>query len=112
MALDYFRWRQDEANVISIDRYCTHVLALSGADATAVPRILDGLGPDEKVELLRQNSLEFQQVPSWQRRGAVVRVQPIGDNGHANGSHARLIVDLNLPADEAFNEYLRAALPQ
>lgn len=113
MALDYFRWRQDEANVISIDRYCTHVLAQSGADATAVPRILDGLGPDEKVELLRQNSLEFSQVPSWQRRGAVVRVQPIGDNG--NGAHAssgRLIVDLNLPADEQFNEYLRAALPQ
>ncbi len=108
LALEYFRWRQDEANVVSIDRYCTHVLSQSGADAGAVPRILDGLGPDEKVELLRQNALEFGNVPSWQRRGAAVRVQPVGDNGHSTG---RLIVDVNLPADEAWTEYLRQALP-
>ena len=53
-AIEYFRWRQDEANVLSIDCYCTHVLSQSGADATAVPRILYGLGPDEKVQLSRR----------------------------------------------------------
>ena len=110
VALEYFRWRQDEASVLSIDRYCTHVLAQSGADAGAVPRILDGLGPDEKVELLRQNALDFTAVPAWQRRGAVVRIQPIGENGH-NVPSGRLIVDLNLPADDAWNDYLRQALP-
>jgi tRNA(His) guanylyltransferase len=109
-AMEYFRWRQDEANVVSIDRYCTHVLAQSGADATAVPRILDGLGPDEKVELLRQNALDFTQVPAWQRRGAVVRIQPL-ENGHASNGTGRLIVDLNLPADDAWGDYLRQALP-
>ena len=41
---------------------------------TAVPRILDGLGPDEKVELLRQNALDFGTVPTWQRHGAAVRI--------------------------------------
>jgi tRNA(His) guanylyltransferase len=113
VALEYFRWRQEEAHVLSIDRYCTHVLAQSGADATAVPRILDGLGPDEKVELLRQNALDFAAVPSWQRRGAVVRLQPMGENGHgpSNGGSGRLIVDLNLPADDAWIDYLRQALP-
>jgi tRNA(His) 5'-end guanylyltransferase len=112
LALDYFHWRQDEANVVSIDRYCTYVLAQSGADATAVPRILDGLGAEEKVELLRQNALDFSAVPSWQRHGAVVRLQPVGDNGHgANGTSGRLIVDLNLPSDDAWVDYLRQALP-
>jgi tRNA(His) guanylyltransferase len=113
VSLEYFRWRQDEANMMSIDRYCTHVLAQSGADATAVPRILDGLGPEEKVELLRQNALDFAAVPSWQRRGAAVRIQPVGENGHGgNGASGRLIVDLNLPSDEAWIDYLRQALPQ
>ena len=32
VAQEYFRWRQEEANVASIDRYCTHVLSQSGAD--------------------------------------------------------------------------------
>jgi tRNA(His) guanylyltransferase len=112
-ALDYFRWRQEEAHVLSIDRYCTHVLSQSGADVTAVPRILDGLGPEEKVELLRQNALDFAAVPAWQRRGAVVRIQPVGENGHAaeHAGSGKLIVDLNLPSDEAWIDYLRQALP-
>jgi tRNA(His) guanylyltransferase len=108
LAAEYFRWRQEEANVLSIDRYCTHVLAQSGADAGAVPRILDGLGPDEKVELLRQNALDFTAVPAWQRRGAAVRIQPVDANGHSSG---RLIVDLNLPEEDGWIEYLRQALP-
>jgi tRNA(His) 5'-end guanylyltransferase len=108
-AHEYFHWRQEEATVLSIDRYCTHVLSQSGADATAVPRILDGLGPDEKVELLRQNALDFGSVPSWQRHGAVVRIQPADANGHSSG---RLLVDLNLPNEAGFAEYLRQALPR
>lgn len=112
-ALEYFRWRQEDAQVTAIDRYCTHMLALSGADQSAVPRILDGLGPDEKVELLRQNALDFSQVPGWQRRGACVRVRPLdGDNGA--GGQGRLLIDLNLPGpeDDGFGDYLRRVLSQ
>jgi len=109
-ANEYFRWRQEESNAVAIDRYCVHVLAGSGADSTAVPRILDGLGDEEKVELLRQNALEFSQVPSWQRRGATVRVRPPSE-GESNGDGtARLLVDLNLPADDELRAYLTAAL--
>ena len=111
LALEYFRWRQEDAHFTAIDRYCTHVLKLSGADHTAVPRILDGLGPDEKVELLRQNACDFSAVPSWQRYGAGVRLRPT--EGEANGqTHARLLVDLNLPADDDYHSYLRRALSQ
>ncbi len=107
-ASEYFRWRQEETNAVAIDRYCVHVLSGSGADSAAVPRILDGLGVEEKVELLRQNALEFSQVPSWQRRGATVRVRPPqGDDGDGV---ARLLVDLNIPAEEELRAYLTAAL--
>src|SRR5688572_19790912 len=115
MALEYFHWRYEAATGNAIDRYCTHVLSQSGADASAVPRILDGLGPDEKVELLRQNALEFASVPCWQRRGACVRVRNDGQNGteHTMG---RLIVDLNLPGTDGEGggvlDYLRKALSQ
>jgi tRNA(His) guanylyltransferase len=113
IALEYFRWRQEDNNVLAIDRYCTHVLSQSGADQNAVPRILDGLGPDEKVELLRQNALDYQTVPSWQRRGACVRLRPAeSDNGSNGQSFGRLLVDLNLPSDDEFGDYLRRALSQ
>jgi tRNA(His) 5'-end guanylyltransferase len=106
LAHEYFAWRQGEAHTRAIDRYSLHVLQQSGADQNAVPRILDGLGQDEKIELMRQNSLEFATVPAWQRRGACVRIRPDGNNGGA----ARLLVDLNLPFDAEFTDYLSQAL--
>ena len=104
-ALEYFRWRQEEAEGTAIDRYCVHVLSQSGADASAVPRILDGLGPDEKVELLRQNALDFSTVPTWQRHGACVRLRAAEDDGQG-----RLLIDLNLPSHDEFGQYVRRAL--
>ena len=106
-ALEYFRWRQEEVEVTAIDRYCIHVLSQSGADAGAVPRILDGLGPDEKVELLRQNALDFGTVPAWQRHGACVRLRAAEDDGQGH-----LLIDLNLPNQDEFGEYVRRAIAQ
>jgi len=110
VAREYFKWRHSDAQVTAIDRYCVHVLAQSGADASAVPRILDGLGPDEKVELLRQNALDFQQVPSWQRRGASIRIRPPEPTDADAAGMGRLLIDLNLPTDDEYGSYLRSAL--
>jgi tRNA(His) 5'-end guanylyltransferase len=113
MALEYFRWRREESEATAIDRYCIHVLSQSGADSGAVPRILDGLGSDEKVELLRQNALDFSTVPAWQRQGATVSLRPTEDPSSHGGNgptQARLLIDLNLPNQEQFGDYLRRAL--
>ena len=111
LAHEYFRWRQAEAYNRAIDGYALYVLTQSGADQSAVPRILDGLGPDEKVELMRQNSLDFAQVPAWQKRGASVRVRPSGDGERSPGvGGARLLVDLNLPFESEFTDYLKQSI--
>jgi tRNA(His) 5'-end guanylyltransferase len=97
---DYFRWRREEAKAQALDVYCNHVLVGSGSDAQHVPMILQGLDHDEKIELLRQNSLEYAKVPAWQRLGAGVYVSHEDDSG-------KLVVDLDLPDGEAYPEYLR-----
>jgi tRNA(His) 5'-end guanylyltransferase len=98
---DYFAWRREEAQAQALDLYCTHTLVSTGADPEAVPRILEGLGSDEKVELLRQNQFEFESVPAWQRNGVGVYVAQGGDAG------AQLVVDLQLPPDDGYGEYLQ-----
>jgi tRNA(His) 5'-end guanylyltransferase len=112
LAVDYFAWRQHEAELRAVERYCTFTLAQSGTEAQASERILAGLGPDEKVELLRQNGLDFQGVPAWQRRGASValRANGVPAQGDEAESRARLVVDLNLPADAEFDAYLKPLL--
>jgi tRNA(His) 5'-end guanylyltransferase len=108
LAVDYFRWRQHEAHLRALDRYCLHVLGQQGTEPQGAERIISGLGPEDKVELLRQNGLDFGGVPSWQRRGASVALRAGNADGH--DARARLVVDLNLPNEEEFGAYLRPIL--
>jgi tRNA(His) guanylyltransferase len=98
--LQYFAWRREEALLQALDSYCSHVLLSQGAEPEAVPRILDGLGPDEKVELLRQNEFDFRTVPAWQRQGVGVYVQRSQEGAH-------LVVDMQLPDPAQYGAYLQ-----
>jgi len=97
----YFAWRREQAEAQALDLYCAHALASSGADPQAVPHILEGLDGDEKLELLRQNEVDWAQVPPWQRRGVGVYVAPGGDGG------PQLVVDLELPPEPEYAGYLQ-----
>lgn len=109
LAVEYFRWRQAESQSRAVERYCHAALAQSGNDASAAERILGGLGLDEKVELLRQNGVDFGGIPAWQRRGAAVALRAI-ETEDAEEPQARLVVDLNLPDDGEFVSYVRPFL--
>lgn len=103
-AWEYFLWRSEEFQAQSLDAYCVHVLTANGADPARVPMILEGMESQDKVDLLRQNGLDWSTVPAWQRHGAGVYV------AHDNGSAGRLMVDLQLPAAAAYDEYVKRHL--
>lgn len=99
LVIAYFMWRQQEAYLKSLDRYCVFVLS-KDASAETVASILDGLGPLEKEEILRQNGIEYTDLPSWQRRGAGVSLT----------AENKVLVDTNLPEDNAYRPYLQQFL--
>jgi tRNA(His) guanylyltransferase len=107
LVLDYFRWRQHEAVAEALDRYCAHVLRSTGADASGIPKLLAGLGTDEKIEILGQNQIDYRELPVWQRRGTGIIVRP--DSDGSSGA-ARLVVNTNLPEEEAYALFLRPLL--
>jgi tRNA(His) guanylyltransferase len=110
LPLEYFRWRQEENHAVAADVYCSHVMLKSGADRAAVPRILEGMGVEEKVELMQQNSFTFGEVPAWQRRGTALRLAPAQENGQPLPAFGKMTIDLEVPEGDAFSAYLRAAL--
>jgi tRNA(His) 5'-end guanylyltransferase len=101
-AAAYFRWRQEQAIHQALDRYCEWVLRCSGADDNVVNRMREGLGVDEKVEILRQNKINYAEIPRWQQRGSGVYVSP----ERLRDGPRRLLVDTELPTGAAYNEYL------
>jgi tRNA(His) 5'-end guanylyltransferase len=103
LALEYFRWRQEQARRRALDRYCSFVLKKTGTYGADTIKVLEGMGEDEKIEILRNSEIDFEGLPCWQRLGAGVYVKR--KNGTPDGPS--LVVDPNLPTAEAYTEYLR-----
>jgi tRNA(His) guanylyltransferase len=106
LVMGYFRWRQHAAIAHTLDGHCAHALVKSGGDPTSMPKLLAGMGLDEKIEILHNNEIDYSELPVWQRRGTGVIVRVDGTPGDA----ARLLVDTNLPEEEAYATYLRPIL--
>jgi tRNA(His) 5'-end guanylyltransferase len=101
LVISYFMWRQQEAYLAALERYCSYVLAKEGSTPETVANILEGLGPLEKEEILRQHGIEYSEIPAWQRRGAAVSLAEDGE---------RIKVDTNLPKDNDYRPYLQQQL--
>ncbi|HJZ88014.1 MAG TPA: tRNA(His) guanylyltransferase Thg1 family protein [Polyangia bacterium] len=105
LALEYFRWRQEQARLRTLDRYCGYILAKGRAPGADTLQVLADMAEDEKVEIMRNSEIDFEGLPNWQRRGAGIYVRR--PNGAAPGEGPRLVVDPNLPLAEAYTEYLK-----
>ncbi len=103
LVLGYFRWRQHAAIAHTLDGHCAYALSKSGGDPA---KLLAGMGLDEKIEILHNNDIDYTDLPVWQRRGTGIIVRVDGTPGDA----ARLLVDTNLPEEEAYATYLRPIL--
>lgn len=118
---DYFLWRQEDAHRNALNAHCYWLLRKSGKSAQEATNQLLGLSVAEKNEFLFQSGLNFNDLPSWQKRGAAVywdtyqkpAVKPItGESVLA--SRRRVAHDLELPIGEpyaAFIEHLVAESP-
>ena len=100
----FFLWRQRAQWRTSLDRYVWHALIEDG-DEEKAKMITSDFGDEEKLEILAQHDMKFEDVPIWQRRGAGIYWQPSG-----NGKDPTLLVDTTLPEGPAFGEYLTVFL--
>jgi tRNA(His) 5'-end guanylyltransferase len=67
--VDYFSWRQDDAARCALNGWCYWTLRKKGASATLATSLLKGISTAEKNELLFEHGINFNDVPTWQRRG-------------------------------------------
>lgn len=69
---DYFLWRQEDAHRNALNAHCYWLLRKRGQNAQQATERLRGLVVAEKNELLFQSGLNFNELPSWQKRGTGV----------------------------------------
>lgn len=66
---DYFLWRQEDANRNALNSHCYWILRKDGIDARAATRELKNKSVMYKNELLFQHGINYDTLPSWQKRG-------------------------------------------
>lgn len=67
--VDYFRWRNEDANRNALNAHCYWSLRKEGQDANEATKAMLKLSVANKNKLLIQRGVNFNELPSWQRRG-------------------------------------------
>ncbi|MBO4556717.1 MAG: hypothetical protein J5706_08145 [Elusimicrobiales bacterium] len=67
--IDYFQWRQEDAHRNALNSHCYWLLRKQGATVQQATRQLIGKSIAYKNELLFHNGINFNELPSWQKRG-------------------------------------------
>lgn len=100
LARTYFLWQRRRAESAAIERYATHTLLELGTATKSIPNILSGLDNEQRIALLRQNGVDYPELPAWQRYGSAVYTS------HDDARGAHLVIDLRLPDGEHYPAYL------
>ena len=113
--VDYFRWRHEDATRNALNGHCYWLLRGQGMTDQEATDKLKGVSIADRNELLFRNGLNFNDVPTWERRGIAVRWRDAavtGINPKTGAEHVahkrELFVDLELPMKDAYDELVRS----
>jgi tRNA(His) guanylyltransferase len=67
--VDYFSWRQTDALRCALNGWCYWTLRKAGRSARQATSELESTSKADKNELLFRHGINFNDVPTWQRRG-------------------------------------------
>lgn len=66
---DYFIWRQEDAHRNSLNAHCYWLLRKEGIGKEEATKRLEGKSVSYKNELLFEKGVNYNELPSWQKRG-------------------------------------------
>jgi len=113
LVIDYFRWRSEDARRNALTAYCNYCLRNAGYADEEIAAQIRKLNIDNKIKLMRDSGIVFEDLPSWQKNGIGVYWLDSAKEGfnpkskkHEVAKRSRLSVDLNLPAKENYDKFL------
>ena len=110
---DYFRWRQEDANRNALNSHCYWMLRKEGKSIHEATNALKGKGVDFKNELLFARGTNYNDLPSWQKRGIGFWNEQYEKEGynpitkeHVSAVRNKIHVEYELPIGEEYGEML------
>ena len=108
---DYFRWRQEDANRNALNSHCYWKLRKEGMSVNEATKELEGKGVSFKNELLFARGINYDKLPSWQKRGIGMWNEQYEKEGYnpmtketVSAVRSRIHVEYELPLGDAYAE--------
>ena len=108
---DYFRWRQEDANKNALNSHCYWMLRKEGQSVHEATKELEGKGVSFKNELLFTRGINYDKLPSWQKRGIGMWNEQYEKEGYnpmtketVAAVRSRIHVEYELPLGDAYAE--------
>ncbi|OAI54373.1 tRNA 5'-guanylyltransferase [Planctomycetaceae bacterium SCGC AG-212-F19] len=112
--VDYFRWRQTDATRCALNGWCYWTLRQAGKSVAEATAALKQQTAAFKNELLFQRGINFNDVPTWQRRGVGLYWEGYDKEGYnpklnqkVTARRRRIKVDRELPIKEAYGRLIQ-----
>lgn len=119
LVVDYFRWRNEDAHRNALNAHCYWALREEGLKGRAAHQRMSGRSVAEKNELLFQRGINFNEVPSWQKRGVGLRWAMVEHKGFNPKTEEevltlrrRLQVEYELPMRDAYSAMIRELITE
>ena len=119
LVVDYFRWRQEDAQRNALSAHCYWALRGEGASAANASNQLERASVVDKHELLRQRGIHFNELPSWQKRGIGVywevfekEAQNPKTGETTTAIRRRLHVETELPAGKEYTAFIERRIQE
>ncbi|MBP3197961.1 MAG: guanylyltransferase [Butyrivibrio sp.] len=111
---DYFRWRQEDANRNALNSHCYWMLRKEGVSVHKTTSELSGKGVSYKNELLFSKGINYDKLPSWQKRGVGLWKEDYEKEGFnpVTGetkmtTRSRIHVEYELPLGDEYGSMVR-----
>ncbi len=113
LVCDYFRWRQEDAHRNALNSHCYWLLRKQGQSPQAATKVLLKRSVADKNELLFQQGINFNDLPSWQKRGVglyweIYEKEAMNPKSGCpvNCTRKRLKCELEVPMKEQYTHFL------
>ena len=110
---DYFRWRNEDAHRNALNSHCYWLLRGQKKSVKEATKYLEGRSVAEKNELLWENGLNFNEFPSWQKRGTGIYWEDYEKeatnkltNEKVFAKRRRIKIDYELPMRDEFSKFV------
>ena len=111
---DYFRWRHEDAHRNALNAHCYWVLRKEGENIKKATNQIKGLSRQEKHDLLLSRDINFNELPSWQKRGTGLYFQTIEKQGFnpktakpTISTRRQIFKDDELALDDEYNQFIQ-----